>query len=141
MTFHDTTALVLRASRGPQLVLLSLITLLNGCATHWKARDATPQEVLRSTGETEVQVILTTGARIILRDPGIEGDSLIGWSKPGNAQPLERYAFVLTDVRTVATKKNEVALNLSLGLLTGSAIALSLAGGIVLLCYSSGCGN
>lgn len=113
--------------------------VLNGCATSWKARAAGPEEVLRSTGETEVQVILTNGAHVILRDPGVEGDSLVGWSKPSAAASPERQAFALADIHALATRQNNVPLNLTLGLLTGSAVALGLVGGLFLVCYTAGC--
>ena len=84
-------------------------------------------------------MILTNRAHVILQDPGIEGDSLVGWSKPRAAELPERQAFALADIDALATKQNNVPLNLTLGLLTGSAVALSLAGGLLLLCYAAGC--
>ncbi len=132
-------ALVRSAARLGSAGLLCVAVVLSGCATSWKTRQAAPEEVLRSTGETEVQVILTNGARVVLRDPGVEGDSLVGWSKPKPAELPERQAFALADIHALATRKNNVPLNLTLGLLTGTAVAFGLAGGIRLLCYSAGC--
>jgi hypothetical protein len=128
---------------GRRLRATALIAVLglSACATTWKVREAAPAAVLQSTGETEVQVRLTTGVRLVLRDPGIEGDSLIGWLKPkgGTVAPPARRAFALTEVEALATRKNDTALNLTLGALTGTAIIFALAGTVLLLCYSAGC--
>jgi hypothetical protein len=127
------------AARRGRAAVLGLSLAMSGCATSWKIRQAAPQEVLRSTGETYVQVILTTGARVEMRDPGVEGDSLIGWSKGKGDEPPEREAFALSDVRALATKQNNLPLNITLGVVTGTAVAFSLVGVLLVLCASAGC--
>ena len=116
--------------------------LLNGCLTTWKPREVAPAQLLEATGETEVQVRLVDGRRMVLRDPGIEGDSLIGWQAANDARagaaPV-RQAFALSDVEHLATRGNNVAPNVILGAATGfAAFVASVAAIFVIVCWS-GC--
>lgn len=116
--------------------------LLTGCVTTWQPQAAAPTELLATSGETEVRVTLTTGAKVVLRDPGVEGDSLIGWLKPSfdeKGAPARR-AFALTDVRDVAVKKNEVGPNLILGVVAGTALFFTTAiATYVIICATQYC--
>ena len=66
---------------------------------------------------------------MVLRDPGVEGDSLIGWLKPAfdaTGSPV-RQAFALGDVRDVAVRKNDFGPNLLLGVVAGTALFFTTA--------------
>lgn len=106
-----------------------MVGLLAGCVTTWQPQPATPSQLREATGETEVRVTLTSGTKAVLRDPGVEGDSLIGWLKPAfdaTGSPV-RQAFALVDVRDVAVRKNDFGPNLLLGVVAGTALFFTTA--------------
>jgi hypothetical protein len=123
-------------------VLAALAALvLTGCMTTWQAQQAPPAQLIGMTGETDVQVTLTSGAQTVLRDPGVEGDSLVGWaaSSNGGSGADARQAFALRDVAHLATRKNDAAVNVLAGLATGSAIFFATIIGIWVAVCSQGC--
>ena len=98
--------------------------VLTGCVTTWEPQPVTPARLLETTGETEVRVTLSSGTKVVLRDPGVEGDSLVGWLKPSfdaTGSPV-RQAFALGDVRDVAVRKNDFGPNVILGVVAGTAL-------------------
>jgi len=116
----------MRRSRHIGILMACLLT---GCVTTWQSQPVTPTQLLETTGETEVRVTLTSGTRIVLRDPGVEGDSLIGWLKPSfdaTDKPV-RQALALGDVRDVAVRKNDLGPNLILGVVAGTALFFTTA--------------
>lgn len=130
---------VSRASRAHCLLLL----LLNGCATNWQAQEAAPQQVIETTGETEVRVTLKSGTKAVIRDPGVEGDSLVGWQQlsghPAEA-PVVRRAFALSDVQGVSVRKSNTGANIAIGLGVGAALFLaSVTGAILIACGTGAC--
>lgn len=114
--------------------------ILNGCLTNWQSQPAPPALLLTATGETQVQVRFADRTRVVLQDPGIEGDSLVGWqvteARTGAEVPVRR-AFALTDVQQLATRGNNVAPNVILGAATGVAVFFaSLVGAYLIVCSS-----
>jgi hypothetical protein len=116
--------------------------VLAGCVTNWQPQQAPPAQLIEATGETRVQVRLASGIRVVLRDPGIEGDSLVGWQltkvSTGADAPVRR-AFALTDVQQLATRGNNVAPNVILGAATGFAVFVASVVGIYLIVCAAGC--
>lgn len=131
-------------SRTPRLGFLGtlMVGLLTGCLTTWQPQPVTAARLLETTGETEVQVTLTSGMKIVIRDPGVEGDSLIGWLKPSfdaTESPV-RQAFALGDVRDVAVRKNDFGPNLLLGVVAGTALFFTTAiTAYAIACATQGC--
>ena len=86
--------------------------LLNGCVMNWQAQSAPPAQVIQSSGESEIRVTLNAGNSVVIRDPWVEEDSLVGWQQPpgdpGEVAVVRR-AFALSDVRTVSVKKSKPA--------------------------------
>jgi hypothetical protein len=80
---------------------------------------------------------------VVLRDPGIEGDSLVGWQQPPGdpaVVPVARRAFALSDVRTVSVKKSNTGANIAIGAAIGAAaFVTSVVVAWVIVCGSSGC--
>ena len=117
--------------------------VLAGCVTNWQPQQAPPAQLLAATGETQVQVRLASGIRVVLRDPGIEGDSLVGWQQPPGdpaVVPVARRAFALSDVRTVSVKKSNTGANIAIGAAIGAAaFVTSVVVAWVIVCGSSGC--
>jgi len=120
-----------------------LLVLLTGCATNWQAQQAAPQQVVESTGETEVRVTLKSGTNAVIRDPGVEGDSLVGWQQQPGDPPevaLVRQAFALNDIRTVSVRKGNTGANIAIGLGIGAALFLvSVTVAIAIVCGGGGC--
>ena len=56
--------------------------LLNGCVMNWQAQSAPPAQVIQSSGETALRVTLNAGGNVVIRDPWVEGDSVVGWQQP-----------------------------------------------------------
>lgn len=117
--------------------------LLNGCVMHWHAKSAPPAQVIRSSGETEIRVTLNAGSNVVIRDPWVEGDSLIGWQQPPgdpSEVPLTRRAIALDDVRTVSVRQSNTGANIAIGAAIGAAaFVASVAGALLIICGGGGC--
>lgn len=113
-----------RTSRRQLLAVPVLALLLGGCITTWQSEAAAPQRVLDTTHETEVRVTLTSGLKVVLRDPAVEGDSLVGWLMPamGAKNGPTRRAISLEEVRDIAVRANDFGPNVILGVVTGTVI-------------------
>ncbi len=113
-----------------------------GCFTNWKPQDVAPAQLLQSTGETEVQVRFAGGGRLVVRDPAIEGDSLVGWqvttTSPGATDPVRR-AFPLAEVKQLAIRGNNVAPNVILGAATGFAAFIASVVAVYIIVCSTSC--
>ena len=115
--------------------------VLTGCVTTWRTQQVAPAQLLATTGESEVRVTLTGGVKVVLRDPGVEGDSLIGWLQPtrDDAVPVRR-AVALADIQGLAVKKNNVGANLIVGIVAGSvAFFATVAAAYLIICADQGC--
>lgn len=117
--------------------------LLNGCVMHWQAQSAPPAQVIQSSGETEIRVTLNAGSNVVIRDPWVEGDSLIGWQQPlgdPSEVPLTRRAIALDDVRTVSVRQSNTGANIAIGAAIGAAaFVASVAGALLIICGGGGC--
>lgn len=117
--------------------------LLNGCVMNWQAQPAPPAQVIQSSGESEIRVTLNSGVNVIVRDPWVEQDSIVGWQPPpGNPAevPVVRRAFALTDVRTVSVKKSNTGANIAIGAGIGAAaFVASVLGAVLIICAGGGC--
>ena len=117
--------------------------LLNGCVMNWQAQSAPPAQVIQSSGETEIRVTLNAGSNAVIRDPWVEGDSLVGWQQPpgdpGEVAVVRR-AYALSDVRTVSVKKSNTGANIAIGAAIGAALFVaSVAGSLLIICGGGGC--
>jgi len=120
-----------------------LLLLLNGCVTNWQAQSAAPAQVIQSSGESEIRVTLTSGAKMVIRDPWVKGDSLVGWQQPaGETADLRvvRRALALSEVRTVSVKKSNTGANIAIGAAIGAAVFVaSVVGAILVVCGTGSC--
>ena len=126
-----------------RLVVAILSSLQAGCVMNWQTQPAAPAEVIQSSGESEIRVTLTSGINVVIRDPWVEGDSLVGWQQPpgdGPVAPLARRAFALTDVRTVSVKQSNTSANIAIGAVIGAAAFVASAVGVLLIiCGTDSC--
>ena len=133
----------LDAQRACRAAAMLGALLLSGCVMNWQAQPAPPAEVIRSTGESEVRVTMNSGTSVVLRDPAVEGDSLVGWQQPSGDPaevPVARRASALTDVRTVSVKKSNTGANIAIGAAIGAAaFVASVIGVLLIVCGTSSC--
>ena len=132
-----------KARKAWRVTGMLAVLLLNGCMMNWQAQPAAPAEVIQSSGESEIRVTLTTGANVVIRDPWVEGDSLVGWQQPAG-DPAEvavvRRAFALAEVRTVSVKKSNTGANIAIGAAIGAAaFAASVTVVLLILCGAGSC--
>jgi hypothetical protein len=119
-----------------------MLILVSGCITTWEPQSVAPAQFVPASGETEVQVRLLSGARVVLMDPGVEGDSLVGWLKPAfdDKDPPKRRAYALTELSAIAVRKNDVGANVGFGVLAGTVLFFaSVIGTVAVMCAHSGC--
>ena len=115
------------------MVVLATSGLLTGCvATTWHVQSAPPSQVLQGTALTDVRLTTTHNREVQLKNPVMEGASIIGLSRQpavGPPVPVGRQAIALSSVKSVAIKQRDPA---GSALLTGLAV-----GGLVLLTYAA----
>ena len=78
-------------SRPRRAVLLLLVYLLSAC-TAWHTQRVTPEVLLQQSQPYRIRVRRTDGSRVVLVDPAIRGDSVVGrWHRydplPGPTRP------------------------------------------------------
>jgi hypothetical protein len=116
--------------------------LLNSCVMNWQAQNAAPAQVIQSSGESRIRVTLNNGINVVIRDPWVEGDSLVGWQQPTGDPamvPVARRAFALTDVRTVSVSKSNTGANIAIGAAIGAAAFVGSV--VVVLLIACGAGS
>ncbi len=118
-----------------------LAVLQAGCITSWQTQSAAPAQVIQASGESEIRVTLNSGTSVVLRDPWVEGDSLIGWEAGKNPDiPIERRTFALEGVRAVSVRKSAMGANIAIGAAAGAAIFVgSVVGAYWIVCGSQRC--
>ena len=103
---------------------LILLVVQAACITSWEPQPVAPAQVVAATSDAEVKVRLTNGSRVVLRDPAVEHDSLVGWVAPSwdsKGGPV-RHAYALGELREVAVKKNDLGPNIVLGVVAGTVL-------------------
>jgi len=117
--------------------------LLNGCVMNWQAQSAPPAQVIQTSGETALRVTLNAGGNVVIRDPWVEGDSVVGWQQPPgdpSEVPLVRRAIALDDLRTVSVRQSNTGANIAIGAAIGAAaFVASVAGALLIICGGGGC--
>jgi hypothetical protein len=124
-------------------MVMVLMTLQAGCVMNWQAQPAPPAQVIQATGESQVRVTLNSGLNVVIRDPWVEGDSLVGWQQPSGKSaevPVVRRAFALHDVRTVSVKKSNTGANIAIGAAIGAAaFVASVMAVLLIICGTGSC--
>ena len=125
--------------------IVALLILAIGCTT-WHMESVSPQEVLADRDPSRVRVTLVSGERLVIGNPRVVADTLVGidvtgerkgllwwgtlWEREGSRTPV---GIPLCRVHGVATRRFSA---LRTGLYVGSALAVSL-GAIAII--SGGC--
>jgi hypothetical protein len=108
------------------LTTLCVAMLLTGC-TGWHTERLSPQDVITAKQPYEVRLTLPDGARVVLQEPRIAADSVVGVR---DSRPT---AYPLKNVARLETRRFSVGRTIALGL-PAAAVA-----GLVIFCASSGC--
>lgn len=127
---------------GGRMCRVAVLVLLNGCVMNWQAQAGSPAQVIQSTGESEVRVTLNSGSNVLMQDPWVEGDSLVGWQQPSGDRseiPLVRRAFALADVRVVSVRKSNTGANIAIGAAIGAATFVASVAALILIVCGGAC--
>ena len=121
--------------RVPARGWLMLALGVSGCATTWRTQKGPTAEVLRLGGAEDYLVTPITGDAVILHDPVVVGDSIIGTEKPDPTGPdtPARRAIALSNVKALAVKEPDGVANTFWAVLAsiGAAIAM-----LAIACHS-----
>ena len=105
------------------VVWLLLAAGLHGCSS-WRVQTAPPAEVLANQKPEKVRVTLKDSARLEVRAPGIQGDTLTGQSSglPGPAR------IALAEINRLEVRKPDTAKSWALvgGVVVAGVMAISL---------------
>lgn len=82
-------------------LVVSLLTI--GACTAWHGQGASAEAVLGPRPVDRARITLTNGNHIVVRQPRVAGDSVIGYVGPDN-QPV-RTAIPTYDIRLIETRK------------------------------------
>jgi hypothetical protein len=126
-------------------VAVAIALQLAGC-TSWRVQSVAPEQLLAAEHPGQVRVQTRDGTRIVLRDPRLARDSLMGrvsappsWAgPPGQSEGTLRYAVALADVTQVAVRRTNAlkTIGLILAIPAGAIAILGATCG-----YSSDCTN
>jgi hypothetical protein len=113
-------------SRLCQLVACTVLASYLTACTSWRVQRLSPEQVLTAEQPTAIQVMRSDGTRVVLTQPEVSGDSLVGLTERG------RLSIPLTDIASVALLKwdpvGTVGLMLGLAALALVAVGVALAG-------------
>jgi hypothetical protein len=111
------------------LLWLFLVFSLSGCMS-WRAEPTSPATLLATRKPDIVRVVRTDSSRVILREPTVEKDSLVGTevSQADDLQGKDRRAIPLSDVAAIQTRQSDPTKNILLGagILVGTAVTMCL---------------
>ncbi|MCZ6755833.1 MAG: hypothetical protein O7E49_11020 [Gemmatimonadetes bacterium] len=107
--------------------ILSCILLpayLSSCVTNWEVQRASPEQVVDEEQPSQIRVTTTDHSEIVLDEPRVSGDTLIGlerdlssygsiYAAPDRAAALE---IPLADISHVAINKIDAEKSMKLGL-------------------------
>lgn len=99
-----------------------LLPLHLAACTVYHQRPGSPADVLTQEHPGKVQLILTDGARVLLMQPRVVADSVVGTTEYTSAAPSRRVAVPLEQVRQVNVARTSAG-RVTLGILVVLAIA------------------
>ena len=91
-------------------IVALLMALLTVHCTRWTRQDVAPAKLIAEKHPTRVRVQRADGSRVVLSDPAVVGDSIVG------AQGYGRKAMAVTDVTSVALWKFDLGRTIVLAL-------------------------
>jgi hypothetical protein len=104
------------------VLLIPLITLEYSCTT-WKAQARNPADVVSGNSLQKVRIKTANNKRLVVYDPVIDGDNLIGWEKPRHTGPRNA-SLPLSDIRSIEVRRPSIGRSIAFGLGAGATIAV-----------------
>jgi hypothetical protein len=109
-----------RIGRRSSLVVTALLTTQIVACSSWRVEPLAPEQLLQERSPAELRVKETDGHQLVLVQPKVSGDSLIGIKNGA------RRGVPLTEVATVATRHGDAGKSLLLGLgIVGGLFAIA----------------
>lgn len=113
-----------------RLAFLPAVTLLLGACATWHVVPATPEAL--ANGPTRIGVIQQAGDTLVLRDPAVERDSIVGWSE--DEGELTRHAIAVTDANGLVVQspnyEGSIIGGIGLGLLGATLFLVAAVSGL-----------
>jgi len=115
---------------------------LSSCFKNWEVQPASPEEVIEKDQPSQIKVRTTNGGEILLDEPRVSGDTLIGfvrdltsfgsiYAAPDTSSVLE---IPLADISLLAVEKTDVRKSIGAGLLV---VVILLMVAVVTSCASN----
>ena len=105
--------------------LAALIALTTTACTSWQVQRAPTPSVVQSAGDKSIRVELTSGVRVDIYQPRLEGDSIVGMSGPVSQKERMHVAVATSEVLRITQKKvNTVRTVLAVTAITIAALAI-----------------
>ena len=122
---------------------LLLPVYLAGCSS-WYVQEVTPQQLVTEGQPKKIRVTLTDGSQVVLEQPRVSGDTLMGKFAPKGVAPSaqvfvrgEQVSIPLSDVTDVAIQRTDAAKTTKLIVWT----VLVVGAAVVVVAYSIVCGE
>ena len=87
-------------------VLLQLSVFLSACMS-WQTQPVSPTQLINDQRPSVVRVTRPDSSRIVLREPVVQGDTLIGFPQSATADSLIRTRVPLADVQDIAILRSD----------------------------------
>ena len=113
----------MRPVRRPLAAIL--LSLQVASCTSWRVASVTPAKLVAEEQPARVRVTRSDGTRVVLYQPSVQGDSLVGRHAPGVASPDR--AVALADVTAVARRRGDTGKTVLLGVGVAALIAGTIA--------------
>ncbi len=124
---------------------LLLPAFLAGCSS-WYVQEVGPQQLITEDQPGKIRVTLTDGSQVVLEQPRVSGDTLMGRIASKGVTPSgemfvsEQMSIPLSDVADVAIQKTDAGKTTALILGTVVVVGAAVVGvGYLIVCGSSDC--
>lgn len=109
------------ARRYRPMALLLLVLHLGAC-TSWQLTTVSPRQVVEAEQPSSVRITQPDGTQVVLKDPAIRNDSIVGTDEAGMVKQAALDDGVL-EVRRLSVGKT-IGLSIGLAALTAGILAL-----------------
>jgi hypothetical protein len=113
----------MRAVRRPLAAIL--LSLQVASCTSWRVASVSPAQLIAEEQPAKIRVTRSDGTRLVLHQPSVQGDSLVGSHAAGIAGPDR--AVALVDVTAVARRRGDTGRTVLLGVGVAALLAGTIA--------------
>ena len=107
-----------------RFIAMIIMTSYLAACTAWRVQEVVPEKA------AQLRITMADGGRLLLRDPRVMGDSLVGFVVQGPVSPSERVrvAFLAADLQRIEGRKVDASKTtlavIGLGVVIGLVVAL-----------------